>query len=702
MGFPAGPDWTWRKAFWLAVGLAYVLMIVSFARVMNPYGFLFWDDKVLASVVDVPLLGTQLGYEVFAFVAALLLVYGAFGAFTWLLARASEYGFRPRRTGRRELVLAWFLLLAIATFVANAYWVPWSGLGETYADAVSHRVAGIAIAQLVLGATGLAVLTTLAFAAARCLTLPSARARAWPIALGLLLVVGLGGAANAFVSYRWSDDVTRTAATSRTNIILIGIDSLRPDFTLLGGDTDHAPNVNAFLRQARVFRDTTTPLARTFPSWLSILTGRHPHDTGALMNLTDRSVIEAYPTLADVLRKEGYRTAFAIDEVRFANIDESFGFDQVVTPPMGAGDFLFGALNDTPLTNLIADTPLGRWLFPHSHANRAAAAVYQPESFTRRLEAELEFPSPLFLAVHFTLPHYPFHWADAPRHQDDGTAHRGQTLYGETIRRADAQVGELLELLRAKGALENALVVLLSDHGEGLGRADDLLLTDATREIEGYRIPAMASGHGTSVLSPPQYQVLLAVRGFGAAALSGLPPARFDTPASLEDVMPTLLELQGLTVADATFSGVSLAGVLSGRQPDARASTEPRIRFTETEFNPPAMLAGFAAEQEIAKQSARFYQVHPTTGRLTLRRAKLAEAMADRQYSAIGDSHVLAAMPDASGYRYVLVARDRSEVRVLAKGVSDLGDDPEVRRLWDALHRRFDLEPVARAAAGTG
>jgi hypothetical protein len=686
----AAPDWTWHKGFWLSIVLGYVLLLMSFSRVLTQYRFLFWEDKVLASIVDVSLFGTLLGRQVLAFVLGQLLLYGAFGVSAWLLARLTHFGFQPKQTKRSELVLAWFLLLTIATFIANAYYVPWSGLGDFFADTVSYEVFGIAAAQIVLTIVAFAVLVTVAFAARRFFILHAARARAWTAAV--IVVASAGGVAEAFVSYQRRDAAALAATPSKTNIILIGVDSMRPDFTVLGGDTTHAPNMNEFIKQARVFRDTTTPLARTFPSWMSILTGRHPHDTGALMNLTSRDTIKAYPTLADVLRKQGYRTTFAIDEVRFANIDESFGFDQIVTPPMGAGDFLFGALNDTPLTNLVADTWLGRLLFPHSYANRAAARVYDPGTFTRRLAAELEFQSPFFLAVHFTLPHYPYFWAKAPRYSPEGKAHEGQSLYGDTIHRADAQVGELLKLLEARGALKNAIVVLLSDHGEGLGGDADVLLTQETRDFQGFRIPASASGHGTSVLSPPQYQVVLAMRSFGSAALAELPPAIFDVPASLEDIMPTLLDVQNIEVADAKFSGVSLADILSARQSAAAAHLESRIRFTETEFNPPALAAGFAAEAEIAKQNARFYEVQPSSSRMILRASKRAEAMADRQYSAIGRHYVLAAVPlgDAT-YKYVLVARDRSEVRLL-QGPGDLESHPEAGDLWRALQQRFALD----------
>ena len=55
----------------------------------------------------------------------------------------------------------------------------------------------------------------------------------------------------------------------------------------------------------------------------------------------------------------GYQTIYATDEVRFANIDQSFGFDQLITPPIGAADFLLGKAGDLPLVNLVSPTRVG-------------------------------------------------------------------------------------------------------------------------------------------------------------------------------------------------------------------------------------------------------------------------------------------------------------------------------------------------------
>ena len=141
-----------------------------------------------------------------------------------------------------------------------------------------------------------------------------------------------------------------------------------------------------------MFKDTTTPAARTFSSWTAILTGRPPTITGARFNLAERSSVRANPTFADVLQDLGYQTIYSTDEVRFANIDESFGFDQVVTPRIGASDFLIGTYNELPLSSLVINTRIGQWLFPFSAANRGVATMFQPDIVSRP-GATVRFPS---------------------------------------------------------------------------------------------------------------------------------------------------------------------------------------------------------------------------------------------------------------------------------------------------------------------
>ncbi len=74
--------------------------------------------------------------------------------------------------------------------------------------------------------------------------------------------------------------------------------------------------------------------------------------------------------------------------------------------------------------------------------------------------------------------------------------------------------------------MRNALVIVLSDHGEALGLRSDSFFSDDTFLVEGMKAPIKMeiNGHGQSVLSKSQYQVLLGFRSFrpdaGASAVT--------------------------------------------------------------------------------------------------------------------------------------------------------------------------------------
>ncbi len=162
------------------------------------------------------------------------------------------------------------------------------------------------------------------------------------------------------------------------------------------------------------------------------------------MNLLPRELIREGRTLPALLRDKGYRTVYAIDETRFSNVDASYGFDTAVTPPIGGSDFVLTWFSDTPLSNVVMNTRLGALLFPFQHANRAAFVTYDPDSFVRRVDRALDTRQPLFLALHLTLPHWPFEWADSalPNRGGGATYEAGiRWKYLNAARRADQQFG---------------------------------------------------------------------------------------------------------------------------------------------------------------------------------------------------------------------------------------------------------------------
>jgi arylsulfatase A-like enzyme len=656
----------------LAIALSLGFLILSYSRLAGDTMSAAFGNVVHASAFAGPVWGTALGRNLTVFVLTLVALYLCLGVTCWALSRLSAFAFPRIKATPSQWILIWCCLCFVTILIANAALYPNSSLGRPYAKAVLAGWVGIDLFLAATVVTAAAIIGTLATAAVRWLRArPRLPAQA---VIGALAAAAIGTAAAIPASGG------RAAPTDRPHVIIIGIDSLRYDETQPGGPSS-APNVGAFLGDSVSFSDAITPLARTFPSWVSILSGRNPHTTGAIINLLSRDLIQTGDTLGDLFRRAGYQTVYGIDEVRFSNIDASYGFDRTITPPIGASEFIIGWFGDTPLSNLFVNTRLGAVLFPHLHANRGASKLYDPQTFLRRLDRGIDFEKPTFLAVHLTLAHWPFVWRDAPDVR--GVIARRRASIAE----ADRQFADVMSLLERRGALQNALVVVLSDHGESLGRDEDTLVLES-QEIGGlFERHKKPEGHGTDVLSPQQYQVVLGVRCYGTCPMQARTRRVVDSPVSLEDLAPTLNELFSLNATQA-FDGRSLRPLLEA-DPSAPDAFRGRVRFTESEFNPVGLMQSGNVSLSAAAAAATFYTVDPDTDRIEVRNTRLPEILSEREYAAFDSEMLLAALPhEATQYRLLAVRLDRSEARIMT-AIPSATAHADLLPLYTALAHRY-------------
>ncbi|NBB80987.1 MAG: sulfatase-like hydrolase/transferase [Verrucomicrobia bacterium] len=412
----------------------------------------------------------------------------------------------------------------------------------------------------------------------------------------------------------------------RPHIIIIGIDSWRLDtLSTHGGNPEIMPNVHALLQQSQVIEEGLTSLARSYPSWWSVFSGQHPVNHGARFNLIERSQVVAPTRLTNSLGELGYYRIFAMDERRFANVDITHGFDQVVGPDTGAADFLLGTIADTPLTNLIVNTWLGKQIFPHVHGNRAAYVTYRPETFTRMLDQALNRVSdqPLFLAAHHELPHWPYHWAEGPTGKYSNLSDHSQFAdYLETLHHADQQVGALLATLEELGVLQNSLLFLISDHGEAFetdlssyhdprmtfGWPDPQLPYDLPQNLDETGTLQSYPGHGTHLLSLEQHRIPIIFRDFQSPMAPGRHPGR----ATLADIYPTLMERLGREL-EPNLDGISLLPFLRGDR-----NLPDRPIPLETGFTSQLLLTGELDVTSLMMENIAYYRVN-TDGTLVLK-----------------------------------------------------------------------------------
>jgi hypothetical protein len=126
-----------------------------------------------------------------------------------------------------------------------------------------------------------------------------------------------------------------------------------------------------------------------------------------------------------------------------------------------------------------------------------------------------------------------------------------------------------------------------------------------------------------------------------------------------------------------------------------------RIRFTETDFNLPRILAGDINPAWLAMQSAEYYQVNAHSGWLELKPERLPGLMALKERAAIRGDLLLAALPTLSrNSLYVVVNRSNGVHRILEKPPTD--NSPAVRALWEALHSRFPTQLGAPQVRSNG
>jgi hypothetical protein len=391
--------------FSLALSLSAVLLFVSALGFLESLLFVLESHHVTRDFDFLRIAWSPTGRQIGGFALFVLLSHVVLALLVWVAARAWWQRYAHTGAQLRLFVLAAWSLWAFALLCANAALSPWSDAARFVRGIASLALGPVAVWHLV-GSLALASLWPAAQDLWRSLALRLPR-RAM-LAGSAAVLLGLGATLLPVAP-------ARIATADRPNVIIIGIDSLRlPWVGAFGGDL--TPELDRFVADATLFEWSYTPLGRTFGAWMSLLTGQTPRTNGVRFNVMPPEAYAETVTLADRFRAAGWRTVFAMDEMRFAPIDEDLGFDQIIGPPIGAHDFLIATITDLPVTNVLTNTLVGRYLLPTIHANRTAAVSYQPASFDRLVWDELETDGrPLFLAVHFTLPHHPIFWATAPR-----------------------------------------------------------------------------------------------------------------------------------------------------------------------------------------------------------------------------------------------------------------------------------------------
>jgi len=403
------------------------------------------------------------------------------------------------------------------------------------------------------------------------------------ITLSLIPFVYVATAASISLKYKSSTKPSNKKQKGdlpqqRPNILMIGSDTLRADhLSAHGYKRNTTPFIDDLANKGVYFKNCFVPIARTAPSLTSLFTGCWPDTHKIKTNYCSEQQVDAMktPGLGNLLTKYGYQTSVISDWAGsdFGKFD--FGFSRKDVPDDQWNlKYLIrqGPKDIRLLLSLFCHNPLGKRLLPEIYYLAGVPLSEQLGQATRR---EIDFlakqSQPFLLNVFMGTTHPPFssNYPFYEKYAD--TEYTGKSrfcmsrlttpeeiiesqqepkeafdldqviaLYDGTIRQFDNEVEKIITHLDQVGLRDNTIVVIYSDHGIDFFEGDTW-------------------GQGNSIASDASARTPLIIHA-PSTENSKIVPNKVRSI----DIMPTLLELAGITIPD-TIDGASLAPALHGK-----------------------------------------------------------------------------------------------------------------------------------------
>ncbi len=328
-----------------------------------------------------------------------------------------------------------------------------------------------------------------------------------PSASKRILAVAILGAVS-LASCRESRTNDTTVRVPAAPVILISIDTLRADrLPAYGYERGKTPALDRFRQDAILYENAYSHCPLTLPAHVSMLTGLLPPEHGVRNNLGFTFHPRGPSSLPQILRLKGYATAAMVSsfvlrgETGLASLFDTYDASVAPTPGLPVSEYVRDGAQTTRL---------------------AKSWIDQRDS------------APFFLMLHLYEPHAPW----TPPASFSGS---GFDAYDDEIAYADSIVGDLLAHLRSTGVYDRSIIIVVSDHGEGLG------------------------DHGEM-----QHGILLYREALHVPMLLKLPGQKrggstIETPAQLIDILPTVTSLVGVDRPPG-LSGESLLDLPESRQ----------------------------------------------------------------------------------------------------------------------------------------
>ena len=336
------------------------------------------------------------------------------------------------------------------------------------------------------------------------------------------------------------------AAQQRTapDIFLVTIDTLRADHVhCYGYDAIQTPAIDSLAKDGVRFAQAFTPSPITNTSHTTILTGLLPSKHG----VTDFAVplAESHATMAELLKAKGYKTAAFIGAVILDSKSLAPGLDRG-----------FDYYDNFPEHS----QEKARW---GRVERRGMDVVSRAQKWLAAHPA-----GPHFVWIHLYDPHDPY---EPPAPFSETYKSR---LYDGEIAYADSALEKFLGLLKLRGWYRNSVIVLVGDHGEGLGEHREethgIFLYDATTHVP----------------------LLIKTPGSQAAGTT------IEAQVRTTDILPTILQFVK-TPSPKDLDGEALQNYWQ------TADTTDRVAFGETDY---PLRFGWAPLRSVRTQGLKFIE----------------------------------------------------------------------------------------------
>ncbi len=333
----------------------------------------------------------------------------------------------------------------------------------------------------------------------------------------------------------WFNPVVYSPRQNTKNVILISLDTLRPDHLgCYGYPRDTSPNIDSLARESVLFQNTFATSPWTLPSHVSLLTSLNciNHQVYHIDQTMDPSLL----TLADIFRTKDYFTGGITGGGYVSGLyGFSKGFDSY---------HVRGAILEKNAAEIGCRYAL-EWIERHKDRN------FFLFLHTYQIHTPYDTPAPfntIFLGkdakfTHVDMGRLRFNHENRYKPVTADLKQNFIDLYDAEIRYTDeALIKPLMERLKKLDLYDNTMIVLISDHGE-----------------EFFEHGAWQHLH--SVYNET-IKIALIIKFFNSEHAG----KKITKYARITDIMPTILDALDMNPSKQQFDGKSLFDLLSGEE----------------------------------------------------------------------------------------------------------------------------------------